>query len=87
MTAALRLGLIGCGGIIMRSHLPALLQLGQYGQVCALADPVAANRNAVGANANVPAARRHDDYRNLLAAGELDFVIIATPPEVPSRKP
>ena len=79
MTDPLKIGLIGCGGIVQRSHLPALLQLGTYAEVSALADPMAENCAIVGASADVPKARRHADYRDMLAAGGLDFVLIATP--------
>jgi predicted dehydrogenase len=79
MTDPLKIGLIGCGGIVQRSHWPALLQLGAYAEVSALADPVEGNREIVGASAGVPAARRHADYRDMLAAGGLDFALVATP--------
>ncbi len=79
VTAPLRLGLIGCGGIVQHSHLPALLALSDYAEVVALADPVEENCHTVGDSANVPSTRRHDNYRDLLAAGDLDLVIIATP--------
>ncbi len=79
MTAPLKIGLIGCGGIVQRSHLPALLQLGAYAEISALADPVEENREIVATSAHVPSARRHADYRDMLAAGGLDFALIATP--------
>ena len=78
MQTPIRLGLIGCGGIIQQQHLPTLLNLTEV-QISALADPLAANLATVGATTGVPSDRRYTDYRVLLANATLDAVLIATP--------
>jgi predicted dehydrogenase len=79
MADPLRIGLIGCGGIVQQSHVPGLLEIPELVQIGAVADPVEANRDRIGQTCGVPVERRFDDYRDLLGAGDLDAVIIATP--------
>src|SRR5689334_12355015 len=74
-----RLGLIGCGEIVRRSHLPGLLEHPDQVRVAALADPSAESREAVGRAAEVPASQWYADYREMLGRAELDAVSIATP--------
>lgn len=73
-----RIGLIGCGGIVQKTHLACLLRLPQA-RIVAVADPMPAARNTVADAAAVPADRRFDDFAPLLAAGDVDLVLIATP--------
>mgnify|MGYP005694176659 FL=1 len=42
MQTLIRLGLIGCGGIVQLQHIPTLLDLDEV-QIVALSDPVAEN--------------------------------------------
>lgn len=74
-----RIGLIGCGGIVQKTHLPCLLRLQNEARILAVADPVAASRERVGEAAGIPAAQRFEDFPDLLRAGGLDLVLIATP--------
>lgn len=74
-----RIGLIGCGGIVQKTHLACLLRLGARAQIAAVADPVAAARDAVGEAAGVPPDRRFADFPAMFAAGGVDIVLIATP--------
>ncbi|HET7560334.1 MAG TPA: Gfo/Idh/MocA family oxidoreductase [Limnochordia bacterium] len=74
-----RIGLIGCGGIVRGTHAPAYETLGDVVQVAALADPVDENRHTMGERFAVPPAHRFADYRDLLAAGVVDAVVVATP--------
>lgn len=75
----IRLGLIGCGGIVQLSHLPCHLFMPDLVQVSAIADPVAANTEHVGKKANVPRELRYADHREMLENAEVDAVVIATP--------
>ena len=77
--APLRVGLIGCGGIVQKSHLPGLLEIPDLVTVSAIADPIPENRNRVGTAADIPLAQRYEDHRHMLARAELDAAIIATP--------
>lgn len=74
-----RLGLIGCGGIVQLSHLPSLLSLPDLVRVVAVADPADHNRDMVGQAARISPGHRYADYRDMLAAEALDAVSIATP--------
>ena len=75
----LSVGLIGCGGIIERRHLPGLLELSDGVQITAMSD-ISAERVALLADrAGVSAGGRYTDYRKLLAQEQLDLVIVATP--------
>ena len=73
----LRLGLIGCGGIVRQSHLPALMSIPELVEIAAIADPMTENRAHVAAH--VPDAKQYDDYRVMLEQVDLDVVSIATP--------
>ena len=78
MQSPIRLGLIGCGGIVQLQHLPTLLDLDEV-QITALADPVAENLAKVAAATCVPSDRHYADYRDMLSYSNLDAVLIATP--------
>ena len=77
--APLRVGLIGCGGIVQKSHLPGLLEIPDLVTVSTIADPIPENRNRVGTAADIPLAQRYEDHRHMLDRAELDAAIIATP--------
>ena len=83
--APLRVGLIGCGGIVQKSHLPGLLEIPDLVTVSAIADPIPENRNRVGTAADIPLAQRYEDHRHLLDRAELDAAIIATPASLARR--
>ena len=71
----LRLGLAGCGRIAERGYLPALRRLPGV-RLAAVADPVAARRARVGRG--LPGFASVEE---LVAAGGIDAVIVATPAE------
>jgi predicted dehydrogenase len=74
-----RVGLIGAGGIVQRTHALGYDALRGAVEVVALADPSAAGRAAAGARFGVAAEQRYADYRDLLARAPVDTVVIATP--------
>ncbi len=74
-----RAGLIGCGGIVQRSHALGYRALAGKVEVAALADVSEANRERAGALFRVAPAQRYADYRDLLASAPVDTVVIATP--------
>ena len=78
-SAPLKIGLIGCGGIVQRTHAPAYAEMEELAAVWALADPNAANLDAVGGKHGVPKSRRYTDFRDMLNAGGIDAAVIATP--------
>ena len=78
MQTPIRLGLIGCGGIVQQQHLPALCELDTV-RIAALADPADDNLANVGAMTGVPPPQRYASYRDMLDQAGLDAVLIATP--------
>ena len=79
MQRPVRLGLIGCGGIVRLSHAPGYQAIPELVRVTALADPVSDNLQRLGETLAVPPERRYADYREMLERAELDAVTIATP--------
>ena len=75
----LKLGLIGCGGIVQQIHAPSLLALRDKIQVTAVADPNEENRRKVADLFQVPESARYADHRDLLANADVQAVSIATP--------
>lgn len=74
-----RVALIGCGGIVSKTHLPCLLELRDEARIVGVADPVAGLRDAAGAAAGVRAEGRFDDFPAMLAATKPQLVLVATP--------
>ena len=72
----LRLGVAGVGGIALSVHLPCLLRQQDVG-VVAFADP--SEQARARALALAPSARSHDGLAEMIAAGGLDAVIVASP--------
>ena len=79
MQKPIRLGLIGCGGIVQITHARAYRALTDTVQVTALADVVPENLQKVGDLFDVPTESRYTDYREMLEHAALDVVTIATP--------
>lgn len=79
METPIRLGLIGCGGIVQRAHVPAFLSLNNAAKIVALADPITANLESVARRLGVVSTQRYTDYRVMLAKADIDAVSIATP--------
>ena len=79
MTSPIRLGLIGCGGIVQKTHARAYHSLSKIVKVTAIADVVPANLETVGQDFNVPTHNRYTEYREMLTKTDIDAVVIATP--------
>lgn len=75
----LRVGLIGCGGIVQRTHATGYQTLTDRVQIAALADVSPTNLEAAGTQFGVPPAQRYASYRAMLARAPVDVVVIATP--------
>jgi len=71
-----RIGIIGCGAIAQRCHIPGYLANGC--DVVAIADPRAGLAEELRA-AKLPVPAIHLGHREMLAAGPLDAVSICTP--------
>ena len=71
-----RIGVIGCGAIARRAHLPALARLSTTARVVATAD---VNEDAARAAAAPWDATVYPDYRRLLDRDDIEVVVVATP--------
>ena len=74
----MRIGLIGCGNIGVRAHLPAITAT-EGVELVAVADPTPERLAVAGEEAGLGDDRRHADWRDLLARDDVDAVTIATP--------
>jgi predicted dehydrogenase len=79
MKKPIRLGLIGCGGIVQNTHARAYRSLPDTVKVTALADIVPANLQKIGDMFSVPTENRYADYRDMLEHATIDAVTVATP--------
>ena len=74
MSAALRVGVVGCGGIAQMMHLPTLFERPDLFAITALADVSRPTLEAVGRRYGVSAL--FDDYRELTARSDVDAVLL-----------
>ncbi len=78
MSEPLRLGLVGCGRIASAGYAPAIAARPELDLV-ALADPVGERRREVARAAAAPGATEHGDVEALVAAADLDALVVAGP--------
>ena len=76
MTAPLRVGVIGCGGIAQMHHLPTLAERRDLFQITALADVSRPTLEAVGQRYGVEVLAT--DYRELLSRPDVDALLLLT---------
>ena len=74
-----RLGIIGCGAVTERHHLPALKRVCEI-KVVALADQDRSRLERLGEQYKVQ--QRYASYRELLDASDLDAVAVCLPPQL-----
>jgi predicted dehydrogenase len=72
----IRIGIIGCGKVAERFHIPGYVQLG-HAEVAAVCDTDLANARAVASLFNVPVI--FNDYRHLLKLDDIKAVSVCTP--------
>src|SRR6266849_7759303 len=75
----MRLGVVGCGNISLRYHLPACLETDGI-QVVAAADPTPERLDAFRTRAGLEPAACFVDAADLVASPDVDAVLVATPP-------
>ncbi len=80
MTETFRVGIVGCGNIAARAHVPIWRELGESALVVAIADPSPTARERVGAQLDLPEPDRHGDPLELIARSDVDIVDVCTPP-------
>lgn len=79
MSAPLRVGIIGCGNIAARMHVPAWLAMPELVRVVAVADPSEEARDRVRDLVGLGAEDAYADAEALLARDDLDAVDVCTP--------
>lgn len=79
MNKPIRLGLIGCGGIVQKTHARAYHSLTDTVKISAVTDVVSENQQKVGDEFDVSVKHRYSDYRDMLEKAEIDVVTISTP--------
>ena len=77
--APLRVGVIGCGNIARRLHIPTWTEHPELGRVVGVADPSEKNRLAVGKLAGLGEHDLHADAFQLIARPDVDAVDVCTP--------
>ena len=70
-----RYGVIGCGAIAQRRHIPEAVA-NEKSQVVALADPVRGRANSIGEGIG---AKGYTDYKKMLKEADLDAVVVCGP--------
>lgn len=73
----LRIGLIGCGGIV-NGHIMRLRETGEA-EIAAMQDPSAAAMDALVQRHGLDGVPRFADHQEMLAAGGVDAVLISSP--------
>jgi predicted dehydrogenase len=75
----MRFGLIGCGWIVERDHIPAMLQSDKV-QVVGTADVSPERARLAGRIAGIDEGACLSDYRDLLDRDDVEIVSVASPP-------
>jgi predicted dehydrogenase len=79
MSELVRVGIIGCGNVVVRGHAPALLEL-EEAKVVGVADPVEENRRLAQEAMGLRDSAAFADHRSLLDVG-VDYILLAVPPK------
>jgi predicted dehydrogenase len=80
MKRTYRAGIVGCGAR-SKAHAEGWVATGKAA-ITAVADPIVERRNHLGDAYQVPPSQRYSDFADMLARAELDFISIATKPEL-----
>lgn len=75
----LRVGVIGCGNIAQRLHIPAWLEHPELGRIVAVADPSEPNRRVAGGLVGLDDDALHASALDLIARPDVDVVDVCTP--------
>ena len=75
----LKIGIIGCGGIANQKHLPAMKENSDLCEIIAFCDIIPERAQKAAEEYGVPGAKVYEDYRDLLANGEVEVVHVLTP--------
>ena len=79
MSAKLRVGIIGCGGIANQKHFPALKNNADLAEMVAFCDIKVDRAVKAAAEFGTPDAKVYEDYHDLLKDPTIDIVHVCTP--------
>lgn len=79
MAEPLRIGVIGCGNIAARLHVPVWMSMPDDVRIVAVADPMPGNLAAVGQQVGLGAGDTYADPFALLGRNDLDVVDVCAP--------
>jgi predicted dehydrogenase len=77
----LRAGVIGCGNVSVRRHIPTLAALPGV-ELAAVADPVAARRQEALTAGGLSSEAAFKSHQRMLASAQLDYVVVAVTPAI-----
>jgi len=75
----LKIGIIGCGGIAVGKHFPALTACDDKNEMTAFCDLIEERAVKAAKDFGTPAAKVYTDYKELLADKTIDIVYVLTP--------
>lgn len=78
MSKVYRIGIVGCGGIANGKHMPSLSKLDNV-EMVAFCDIILERAEKAAAQYGTPEAKVYADYKEMLAAEQLDIVHVLTP--------
>ena len=75
----IKIGIIGCGGIANKKHLPALKKQAHRAELTAFCDLIPERGEKAAEEYGIPGAKIYTDYHDLLADKEIQVVHVLTP--------
>ena len=78
MARLIKVGIIGCGGIANKKHMPALKKVADC-EMVAFCDIIPERADAAKVKFGTPDAKVYTDYKELLADPEIEVVHVCTP--------
>ena len=75
----LKAGFIGCGGIAVQKHFPAVRKLSHKVEMVAFCDIIAERAEKGVKEYRTPGAKTYTDYKELLKDKSIDIVYVLTP--------
>ena len=75
----LKVGIVGCNGITLYSHIPAWVQLKDEVEIVAVSDRIEERMNIENIEGIPKNIKKYKDYHDMIADKDIDIIDIATP--------
>lgn len=75
----LKVGIVGCNGITLYSHIPAWVQLKDEVEIVAVSDRIEERMNIENIEGISKNIKKYKDYHDMIADKDIDIIDIATP--------